>query len=515
MQIIHKQTDLPLETPSTAASSSDVVETQVPTNTAANDSAQEDVNPALAIIKNEETEKKQLDLGALLFGANSEVTNDIESCEKQFCVALAKDGLYEKRNNPIGSFIFHKFKFDVPYSHNLKPITPSFKFKMDKIPGGFLDATVKLFRGIMLKMGNSESMIQIFWDTEKKEFFHYVPEQYVSGVSIKFVHNEAYQSDSRYVWVIDIHSHNTMSAFFSGGDDRDEKSTRIFGVLGQLNKEDFAHKFRAGCNGRYYDLKLEDIFDLENKTEVKIDDEDIKKVKPLSEMPESLRSCVVAVGGENPVKTVTATNTAPTNYSGRTQSDPSWRYNGGGSSYHPFKDDDDSTSYMSGRGLRQVQRRAYRDSQPVNAGNWHPGSSGHRVVRGSGGNNSSSVNSSNNFIAGLDCSAKNISYEAWIAVNRLAASINKRFNAGPTIYAEDMKDDTFSYPSEILFEIFDVVMWHIGEEIGGDSSEVNFEEDLTDLSIGFVSLLSRTKSFQKCLTAMATEIEAIKAKENK
>ena len=33
---------------------------------------------------------------------------------------------------------------------------------------------------------------------------------------------------------MDIHSHNTMGAFWSGTDNADEKETRLFGVLGKI-----------------------------------------------------------------------------------------------------------------------------------------------------------------------------------------------------------------------------------------------------------------------------------------
>ena len=40
----------------------------------------------------------------------------------------------------------------------------------------------------------------------------------------------------RYHHYIDIHSHNIMPARFSAIDDRDEKATRVYAVIGRLDK---------------------------------------------------------------------------------------------------------------------------------------------------------------------------------------------------------------------------------------------------------------------------------------
>ena len=58
-----------------------------------------------------------------------------------------------------------------------------------------------------------------------------------------------------------------------------KKSTRVFGVIGQLNKEEYAHKWRAGCNGKYIPLDREDIFDLSNTTHQSIHESELEKVK--------------------------------------------------------------------------------------------------------------------------------------------------------------------------------------------------------------------------------------------
>lgn len=234
------------------------------------------------VISNQKKEagKYDSDIASALFGSVGEAKIENLDSDKEYCVSLFQNGLWEKRETTVGSFIYQKYKFEVPYL--TKKCEPEFKLKIDKIPVGILNGTVAFFRSIMKDMGNSESMVQIWLDKSKGEYFLYVPVQKVSGASIRFEHSEELQNNSDYSWIIDIHSHNTMSAFFSSGDNADEKSTRLFGVLGHLGRDDYASKWRAGCNGNFVDLELEDIFDLSKDDLVEVTEEDRKKVEKLT-----------------------------------------------------------------------------------------------------------------------------------------------------------------------------------------------------------------------------------------
>lgn len=63
--------------------------------------------------------------------------------------------------------------------------------------------------------------------------------------------------------MMDAHSHGAMGAFFSSVDDHDEKGTRLFMVLGRLNREKPECRLRAGIAGFYKDLRLADVFEME------------------------------------------------------------------------------------------------------------------------------------------------------------------------------------------------------------------------------------------------------------
>lgn len=127
-----------------------------------------------------------------------------------------------------------------------------------KIPGSILGEIVAFFK----REPHKEAAVQIFYDTETKEYELYYPEQKVSACSVVFERNTQLEADK--VLVMDAHSHGSMKAFFSSIDDHDEKGTRLFLVIGNLNREKPEWKLRAGIAGFYKNLQLSDIFETED-----------------------------------------------------------------------------------------------------------------------------------------------------------------------------------------------------------------------------------------------------------
>ena len=73
-------------------------------------------------------------------------------------------------------------------------------------------------------------------------------------------------------------SHVFMNSFFSGTDSADEISTRIFGVIGKLDQEGLHMCVRAGNGGNFTDLKVEDVFDMEDTEVYVVPESDYSKV---------------------------------------------------------------------------------------------------------------------------------------------------------------------------------------------------------------------------------------------
>jgi PRTRC genetic system protein A len=177
-----------------------------------------------------------------------------EKLEKKVNYVLAGNGGVEIRENEIGTFSAVTQK--VP---GLEPVKQGLRMKLPKIPLQILLQIISFFKDVNMRYG-TEAMIQIFWDRQKKEYFAFCPKQEVGGASVDFKRDE--EKEKRYLLVADMHSHNEMSAFFSGTDDRDEKETRLFGVIGNIRDPLPDIQFRVSSGNGSVEVPLEDIFDL-------------------------------------------------------------------------------------------------------------------------------------------------------------------------------------------------------------------------------------------------------------
>ena len=163
--------------------------------------------------------------------------------------------LSEVRNNDIGIFV-------VPAGcppEQPKESNRYFHFRLPLIPSSMLLQVISFFQYVCRKSG-SEVLVNVLYDKETGEYFCDVPKQTVSGCSVSA--STGYD-DSRYLHVLDIHSHNVMPAFFSYIDDQDELVSRIYMVIGKLNKAMPQMKLRASCGGKFIPLPLDSIFDVQ------------------------------------------------------------------------------------------------------------------------------------------------------------------------------------------------------------------------------------------------------------
>lgn len=139
-----------------------------------------------------------------------------------------------------------------------------------KIPFYLVQQIEAFFKDVMKGLGVSghtntahgdyEAMIHILWN-KTKGYFCAVPTQRVSKGSVHYENDHMSAED---MVVVDIHSHNSMSAFFSGTDDNDDKKgLRISGVFGKLNTDKTQHKWRFNYYAKKFELQLQDIFEME------------------------------------------------------------------------------------------------------------------------------------------------------------------------------------------------------------------------------------------------------------
>ena len=103
--------------------------------------------------------------------------------------------------------------------------------KLPKIPKGLFEQLVTFF--YEYATFEVEVMGVFYWDTENERYVLDIPFQNVSKVSVDACYSHL---PPHFIKVAEIHSHNSMKAYFSDIDDRDELGTMLYGVVGRIEK---------------------------------------------------------------------------------------------------------------------------------------------------------------------------------------------------------------------------------------------------------------------------------------
>ncbi len=180
------------------------------------------------------------------FGTDGTLTKPIN-------YVVGANGLFEIRLNPVGTFV--RRVDGVP---GMGQVAEGFHPALPKLPWGLFDKAVAFFRAVMERHGGAEAYIQFFFNREEGEYFAHVPKQFVSGAHVSFERDAA--MEAKHILVMEAHSHNTMSAFFSGTDDADEQADLLFMVIGRLDQRIPQVRIRYGIAGHHGPLAIEEVF---------------------------------------------------------------------------------------------------------------------------------------------------------------------------------------------------------------------------------------------------------------
>lgn len=124
--------------------------------------------------------------------------------------------------------------------------------RVPKIPFEIIESVLCFFRKIH-EDRKTEVYISVWFDPVTKVYSVHVPEQVVGGTHVK--HEQNFDPSGDLISVLEMHSHNTMGAFFSSGDDADEqRAERFYGVVGKLDEPIPQWKFRLRSNGGFLDV---------------------------------------------------------------------------------------------------------------------------------------------------------------------------------------------------------------------------------------------------------------------
>ena len=185
-------------------------------------------------------------------------SEDAQASTKPIVMIPARDGrIYEMRKTSVGTFTAPAdFLPEFPEVHS------GFQMNLPKIPMHILMFIINFFEKLSDRF-ELEALVHILYDTVHGKYTIRVPQQELTHTSVRSVMEEEYPE--HLLHVMDIHSHNTMPAKFSEIDNRDEKATRLYAVVGRLDKVFPDITVRASCAGRFISVRPEEVFETEFK----------------------------------------------------------------------------------------------------------------------------------------------------------------------------------------------------------------------------------------------------------
>ena len=170
--------------------------------------------------------------------------------DKLICLLPADDGrIYEMRKTEMGEFIAPKNKVV-----DFASIRAGFSPALPLIPRELLGQIISFFRCFMNERAEYEALAYIYWDREEENFVVFVPKQITTKASVHTTMLGNTLPEDRYLLYADVHSHNSMPAKFSSVDDKDEKATRLYVVIGNLDRFFPSITARVSCGGTYLEI---------------------------------------------------------------------------------------------------------------------------------------------------------------------------------------------------------------------------------------------------------------------
>ena len=174
---------------------------------------------------------------------------------KVISIVPSDDGnVYEIRNNEIGRFVTKARN-----TKGLSTVRAGFTPALPAIPYAVICQVITFFKSFMNAGHETEALVNVYWDKELSLYHVHAPKQMVSKCQV-----EAQPADidpTRYIHVMEIHSHNTMAAKFSPTDDADEKATRLYMVIGRLNQLFPEISVRIASGGSFVEIDPLSVFD--------------------------------------------------------------------------------------------------------------------------------------------------------------------------------------------------------------------------------------------------------------
>ena len=171
-------------------------------------------------------------------------------------VVFAKNGVFEIVKTRVGIFSVLVQQLNIPQK-DLVDFEQKDEWFIPKPTLADLMKLVEIDKHVYLKT-KAEFYANLMWDVKQQKYVIEIPEQTISGASVEF--KPIIETDDKFT-VIDHHSHNTMSSFFSGIDDaNDIVRFKLAIVIGNIDKG-FTVASRKVVNGVFQKVDQSDLFE--------------------------------------------------------------------------------------------------------------------------------------------------------------------------------------------------------------------------------------------------------------
>ena len=181
--------------------------------------------------------------------------DEAQASGKVISFVPSEDGrVFEVRNSKMGTFIAPTEKVT-----SFKKVRAGFIPALPKIPYKTLSEIIAFFKSYVDKDGAVEALAYIYWSFADSRYYVYVPKQIVGKARVDSTLPD--MDEDKFMLVMEIHSHNTMPGFFSSTDDSDEKATRLYTVVGKMDKVFPEIKTRISCGGKFVEINPEEVFE--------------------------------------------------------------------------------------------------------------------------------------------------------------------------------------------------------------------------------------------------------------
>ena len=196
--------------------------------------------------------------GILPFPSYKAMCHSMDAAEQSaapICYIPSQNGqIYEMRRNEIGTFIAPSSKIV-----ELDMVRAGFQMNLPRLPAAKLAESISFFRRVCAAYDCCmEALVNVYWDRVEQEYILHVPTQQATAVSVETDLSDR-PDESRYYLVMEVHSHNMMAAQFSRTDDADEQATRLYMVIGRLDRFYPEIRCRFACGGQHIEIPAEQV----------------------------------------------------------------------------------------------------------------------------------------------------------------------------------------------------------------------------------------------------------------